>query len=305
MKATQSPTPNGDGRATAVALSPKQKRAPALPPEPTTLLQAIILAASNPAVDVAKVEHLVRLKKEMEAAEAAHAFNNALAAAQAQMQPIVADAVNDQTHSRYATYAQLDKVIRPIYSAHGLAMTLTTGERSNDTAVEVVGYLIGHQHSRRYSIVMPADGKGARGGDVMSKTHAAAAACSYAMRYLTLMAFNLAIEKDTDGNGASGQRKSSAQMKRENVWEDFEREMRAAASLKALETVCDRWRKRIQFWSANRRTAAVELKGQQVARLGGTLRQLEESAEQLDHDRDRWERNLADNRDPRSGKPYR
>jgi hypothetical protein len=50
---------------------------------------------------------------------------------------------------------------------------------------------------------MPADGKGARGGDVMTKTHATGSAASYGMRYLLKMIFNIAVaEADDDGNAA-------------------------------------------------------------------------------------------------------
>ena len=50
---------------------------------------------------------------------------------------------------------------------------------------------------------MPSDGKGAKGGDVMTKTHATGAAMSYGMRYLLKFIFNVAVgEDDTDGNGA-------------------------------------------------------------------------------------------------------
>ena len=98
-------------------------------------------------------------------------------------------------------------------------MTFNTGERSTDVVVEVSAYLCGHGHGRRYSILMPADGKGAKGGDVMSRTHAAASAISYGMRYLLVMAFNLAIDRDDDGNAAGKvPQKSSAPVKRENVW---------------------------------------------------------------------------------------
>ena len=56
-------------------------------------------------------------------------------------------------------------------------------------------------HTRRYEAAMPADGKGAKGGDVMTKTHAFGAATSYGMRYLLKMIFNVAIgEYDLDGN---------------------------------------------------------------------------------------------------------
>jgi hypothetical protein len=50
---------------------------------------------------------------------------------------------------------------------------------------------------------MPADGKGAKGGDVMTKTHAAGSAKSYGKRYILKDVFNVAIgEEDNDGNGA-------------------------------------------------------------------------------------------------------
>src|SRR5262249_31200244 len=151
MKATQSPTTNGDGRATAIVARPPRKPSkPPLPPQPSSLLEAIIFAASDPGIDIAKVEHLIRLRKEMEAAEAERLFNEALAKAQAGMQPIVADAVNSEVGRahRYASYAQLDKAVRPIYTAHGLSVTFNTGERSTDIVVEVACYLTGHGHGR-------------------------------------------------------------------------------------------------------------------------------------------------------------
>ena len=45
--------------------------------------------------------------------------------------------------------------------------------------------------------------KGAKGGDVMTKTHAAGSALTYGQRYLLKMIFNIAIGSDDDGNAAS------------------------------------------------------------------------------------------------------
>jgi hypothetical protein len=44
-----------------------------------------------------------------------------------------------------------------------------------------------------HRIDMPADGKGAKGGDVMTKTHAMGAAASYGQRYLLKLIFNIAV----------------------------------------------------------------------------------------------------------------
>ena len=74
-------------------------------------------------------------------------------------------------------------------------MTFTTGERSHGRVVEVVAYLCGHGHGRRYTIVMPADGKGAKGGDVMSRTHAAASAIT--LRHALLAGHGLQPRRST------------------------------------------------------------------------------------------------------------
>jgi hypothetical protein len=49
---------------------------------------------------------------------------------------------------------------------------------------------------------MPIDTKGARGGDVMTRTHATGSAYTYGKRYLLIGMFNLAIGDDDDGNTA-------------------------------------------------------------------------------------------------------
>jgi hypothetical protein len=178
----------------SVPAAPRRRRAtgehppPAsMPAKPSSLLEAIIYAASDPSIDIAKVEHLVRLKKEMDAADAERLFNEAMSRAQAKMHPVVADAVNDQTNSRYASYAALDRIVRPIYTAEGFALTFTAGERSTDAAVEVVAFLTGHGHGRRYTVTMPSDGVGPKGNPVMTRTHAASSAITYGMRRLLTM----------------------------------------------------------------------------------------------------------------------
>jgi hypothetical protein len=56
-------------------------------------------------------------------------------------------------------------------------------------------------HTEVYHKDMPADGKGAKGGDVMTLTHATGAAQTYGMRYILKGIFNVAIgENDNDGN---------------------------------------------------------------------------------------------------------
>ena len=177
-----------------------------LPPEQvgqvSTLLQVIERAASNPQVDIEKMERLMQMHERIVARDAEIAFNNAMRECQKECGYISADANNPQTKSKYATFAKLDSVLRPIYTKHGFSLSFDEGETSKPEYVRVVCY-VSHAagHTRTYHRDMPADGKGAKGGDVMTKTHAAGAAGSYGARYLLKGIFNVQVgEEDRDGN---------------------------------------------------------------------------------------------------------
>ena len=246
-----------------------------------SLLDAIVFAASDPAMDVVKVEKLIALHREMEAQAGERAFNDALAAAQAEMAPIAKDAANPQTNSRYATLAQLDRALRPIYSRHGFAVTFDTEPAPEPLTVRVVGYLSGHGHTRRYQLDMPADGKGARGGDVMSRTHAVASAVSYGRRYLLCMAFNISTDDD-DGNAAGRRPKSAYQARREGDYPRIEKAIRTAQTFDELHKVWEREKRTIWAWPAKWRDHIGLEKEKRKAVLGGTTGALEASLQYLE-----------------------
>lgn len=179
----------------------------------SALMTAIARAASDPTVDVEKMERLFAMHERMEAKQSETAFNAALSGVQARMGRIGTDKVNSQTRSEYATYGKLDRKLRPLYTEAGFALSFGT-EPAGDAVVRVICD-VSHRsgHSRRYAIDMPADGKGAKGNDVMTKTHATGSATQYGMRYLLKMIFNVAIgDEDDDGNGASSDFDASAWM---------------------------------------------------------------------------------------------
>jgi hypothetical protein len=168
--------------------------------QPTTMSLMLL------ALETGKVEQL-QILQEMHFKELARSaeveFNLAMNAVQSELGRIAPDLNNPQTKSKYASYAALDRVIRPIYTKHGFSLSFDSGESAPET---VVAYcFVSHRdgHTRKYqSPAMPSDGKGAKGGDVMTKTHATGAAMSYAMRYLLKFIFNIAVgEDDVDGNG--------------------------------------------------------------------------------------------------------
>ena len=161
--------------------------------------------ARDKTVDVAKLKELMDLRDRERAWSAETAFNQAMNAAQTRIGRIAADRENTQTKSKYATYPALDRVLRPIYIDCGFSLSFDTGETPIPDHVRVICF-VSHSggHTRKYHADIPADGKGAKGGDVMTKTHAFGSATQYGMRYLLKMIFNVAIGKDADddGNGA-------------------------------------------------------------------------------------------------------
>lgn len=172
------------------------------------MLAVIERAAANPEVNIDKMERLLAMRERMEEREAKKAYNSAMRVAQEEMATIHQDMANTQTRSRYASYAALDKVIRPIYTKHGFSVEFDTGDDAPENHVRVICE-VSHQDgfSKKRHFDIPADGKGAKGGDVMTKTHAAMSAVSYGRRGLLKMVFNLSEGEDDDGNAAGGEPK--------------------------------------------------------------------------------------------------
>lgn len=172
---------------------------------PQSLMQMIASAAADPRCDLDRMERLFEMHAALEAKQHEREFDAAMAEAQAAMSVVIVDKANAQTHSKYASYAALDRAVRPIYTAHGFALTFNTAGADNQDSIRVT-CRVTHKagFSRLYDISMPADGKGAKGGDIMTKTHATGSAIQYGMRYLLRMIFNVATsdKSDDDGNAA-------------------------------------------------------------------------------------------------------
>jgi len=162
----------------------------------------------DPSVDVDRVERMLAARERIKADEARCRFDEAMSATQGEMTRVSADSSNPQTKSRYASYGALDRALRPHYSKHGFRVSFNTLDTAPENYVRVVAYVTCGGHRETYQIDMPADGKGAKGGDVMTKTHATMSAVTYARRGLLRMIFNIAEGDDDDGN-AAGRRTAS------------------------------------------------------------------------------------------------
>jgi hypothetical protein len=171
-------------------------------PEAGSILAVIARAAADPNVDVEKLERLFALQERFVAKQAETEFNAAISRVQAKVGRATKNKWNPQTKSGYADYAAVDAVARPIYVEEGFAVSFGTEDGADPGRVRIVA-LVSHRagHTRKYHVDMPADGKGAKGGDVMTLTHATGSAMAYGMRYLLKGIWNIAIgDDDNDGN---------------------------------------------------------------------------------------------------------
>lgn len=194
------------------------------------LINMIERAARDQSIDIDKLERLIAMAERQRATAAEQAFNEAMNAAQSEIEPVRKDCANSQTRSKYASYSALDGDVRPIYVKHGFSLSFNTGDAKKEEDIRVFCSISRGGHTRLYQIDMPADGKGAKGSDVMTKTHATGSGVSYGMRYLLKMIFNIS-EYDDDGNAASKLPKKNAR----DIYTKLQREMDELPTLKRLE----------------------------------------------------------------------
>jgi hypothetical protein len=177
-----------------------------LPEQPTGLdliQHAVINGAS-----IEVIERLFDLQQKMTLMQAEREFDEALSRCQAKLSRIAADSNNPQTRSRYASYAKIDSIVRPIYTAEGFSLSFTERDCPTPGKTRFVGRLSRAGYTREYLKDMTPSTQGPKGNDVMTAIHADASADSYAKRYLVKDIFNVAIgEDDNDGNDATEPRR--------------------------------------------------------------------------------------------------
>lgn len=182
---------------------PEQRtKLPVIASESGALISMLERVCRDPSMEISKMREAFEFIQEVRRDEGKRLFNEAMNAAQAEMTPIATNMTNPQTRSKYADYAQLDRAIRPIYTRHGFSISFDEADTTKPEHIRVIG-IVSHSggYERPYHTDMPTDGKGAKGGDVMTKTHAVGAGKSYGKRYILRDVFNLAIgEEDVDGN---------------------------------------------------------------------------------------------------------
>jgi len=161
--------------------------------------------AMSPEVDVEKLERLMAMQEKMLDREAEQAYTRAMVAVQGDIQAVTRDKVNPQTHSKFVSLEAMKKVVVPVYTRNGFALSYGEAESQQEKNVRVTCKVM-HSggHSENFFYDCPIDDKGIAGKVNKTPTHGKASAVTYGERYILKLIFNITIQdEDDDGNAAS------------------------------------------------------------------------------------------------------
>ena len=160
-------------------------------------------AITSPDFDVSKLERLLELQERASAKAAEKEFAHALAAARAEIPPIIKDRTVDfgggkgRTSYSYESLAGIAKVIDPILSKYGLTYRFRTSQANGAiSATCIVSHAGGH--SEETTLSGPPDQSGSKGA-----YQAIGSAVTYLQRYTLKAALGLSAEVDDDGQAAA------------------------------------------------------------------------------------------------------
>lgn len=180
---------------------------------PSNMLAVIAAAAADPRVDVAKMQALLTMQRELEDREAQKAFTVAFIAMQKEIPSIQRDGKIEirakdsqggrsgpvQQSTPYATFNGIMKAIEKPLRKHGFSLTFAT-EPTTDGRILVRG-ILEHEggHSRTTAFPLPAETSGSK-----NNVQGWGSAMSYGRRYCTMALVNIVShdprDADTDGH---------------------------------------------------------------------------------------------------------
>lgn len=167
---------------------------------PANMLEVIARASADPTVDVAKMQALLNMQRDLINQQAKSEFTAALIKAQKKL-PVIGKrgVIVIEKHSQrtpYARFEDINRVVKPILAAEGLALRFHTGSAADGklTVTAILSHTGGHEEQT--TLPLPHDPSGSK-----NSVQAVGSAVSYGKRYTMTAILNLiAEEEDDDGN---------------------------------------------------------------------------------------------------------
>jgi hypothetical protein len=186
--------------------APKRQAVAQQPLENTageSMMNFVAQALTDPAIDANKLEVLLRIQRDVVADAGVRQFTMALHEAQMEMPRVQKNGtitLGGKGSIPFATWEDVDAILRPIMRKHGFSMSFTM--ETNPTGGFIVHGTLAHSagHSKAYSMPLPNDA-----GPGRNALQAAGSTLSYGKRYLAEMMFNIVrTGQDDDGRAGGG-----------------------------------------------------------------------------------------------------
>lgn len=194
------------------------------------VMAVISRAASDPAVDIDKLERLLSMQERLQASQALAAYNADMATLQAHMPSISKDAkivVAGTVRATYASFENIVSTIRPLLDDYGFSVTFkTTFEGELLCVLGRISHRSGH--SEETVIKLPFDTSGSK-----NDVQAIGSSVSYGKRYALCMLLNIATGGEDD-DGAS----AAPKVDEKDLYGQFRRHMDAVwANFPSIEAI--------------------------------------------------------------------
>jgi ERF superfamily len=167
--------------------------------EASAMLGLIERVARDPTVDIARLEALLAMRREIMSDEARRAFSTAMAAVQLELPSTIERGVIDIGRGKpmhYALWEDINEGIKPVLARHGFALTFRTGRDGDRISVTgILSHAAGH--TEETTMLLPLDQSGSK-----NAVQAVGSSTSYGKRYTASALLNLTSRgEDDDGRG--------------------------------------------------------------------------------------------------------
>jgi len=169
---------------------------PIVPATPMEMLGRAIQMGQTPET----LERLLSLQERWERNAARKAYDEAMAAAAAELPAVVKDRTvshgTGKASYRHESLAAIEKAVRPVLSKHGLHYRWRTGRDGAEVICTCI--ISGHGHHEENTLAGPADTSGAK-----NAIQAIGSTVTYLQRYTLKAALGIAAAEDDDGAGGA------------------------------------------------------------------------------------------------------
>lgn len=197
--------PQAEASVTTQALAPVTPGHLVPAPETATIVGQLIQLASDPAVNVEKINALIDANERVMAIAAKQQFDAAFAEMQSELPVIrkggVVQVVKDGRIVRETPYARdvdIAEAVRPVLARHGFSLRHQNSiENGHLTVTGILAHRAGHREQDTFGPIK-SDNSGAK-----NEIQAWGSARTYGKRYTTISLLGIASEVDEDDDGAA------------------------------------------------------------------------------------------------------